>query len=100
VPQNFLYPQRDQPLLLPVDMREWLPEDDLVFVVLDAVATLDLGRVPPPVPGRRARPGGQIKTCQKMTTMSRRGFDACHSEWLLAATANNLRKLHTHRLTA
>src|SRR5215470_7389029 len=24
-------------------MREWLPEDDLVFVVLDAVATLNLG---------------------------------------------------------
>jgi transposase len=37
-----MYPQRDQPLLLPVDMREWLPEDDLVFVVLDAVATVDL----------------------------------------------------------
>ncbi len=43
MPQNFLYPQRDQPLLMPVDMREWLPESDLVFVVLDAVATLDLG---------------------------------------------------------
>src|SRR5262249_11657485 len=43
VPQNFLFPQRDQPLLLPVDMHEWLPEDDLVFVVLDAVAALDLG---------------------------------------------------------
>src|SRR6266487_2957795 len=43
VPQNFLYSQRDQPLLMPVDMREWLPEDDLVYVVLDAVATLDLG---------------------------------------------------------
>lgn len=43
MPQNFLSPQRDQPLLLPADMREWLPEDDLVFVVLDAVATLDLG---------------------------------------------------------
>ena len=28
---------------MPVDMREWLPEHDLVFVVLDAVATLDLG---------------------------------------------------------
>jgi transposase len=42
VPQNFVYPQRDQPLLLPVDMREWLPGDDLVFVVLDAVATVDL----------------------------------------------------------
>jgi transposase len=43
VPQNFLLPQRDQPMLLPVDMREWLPEDDLVFIVLDAVASLDLG---------------------------------------------------------
>src|SRR5215469_6343822 len=43
MPQNFLFPQRDQPLLMPADMREWLPEDDLVYVVLDAVATLDLG---------------------------------------------------------
>jgi transposase len=43
MPQNFIFPQRDQPLLLPMDMREWLPEDDLAFVVLDAVATLDLG---------------------------------------------------------
>jgi Transposase DDE domain len=43
---------------------------------------------------------GQIKTCQKMTTMSRRGLDACHTEWLLAATAHNLRKLHAHRLSA
>jgi len=43
MPQNFLFPQRDQPLLMPVDMREWLPEDDLVYVVLDAVAALDLG---------------------------------------------------------
>jgi transposase len=42
VSQNFLYPQRDQPLLLPVDMRDWLPEDDLVFIVLDAVVALDL----------------------------------------------------------
>jgi hypothetical protein len=43
---------------------------------------------------------GQIKTCQKMTTMSRRGFEASRSEWLLAATAHNLRKLHTHRRSA
>jgi hypothetical protein len=41
--QNFIFPQLDQPLLMPVDMREWLPEDDLVFIVLDAVAALDLG---------------------------------------------------------
>ena len=43
---------------------------------------------------------GQIKTCQKMTTMSRRGFSACRSEWLLAATAHNLRKLHARRRSA
>jgi hypothetical protein len=42
MPQNGLFPQRDQALLLPVDVGEWLPEDHLAFVVLDAVATLDL----------------------------------------------------------
>ena len=40
---------------------------------------------------------GQIKTCQKMTMMSRRGLTACESEWLLACAAHNLRKLHRHR---
>jgi hypothetical protein len=40
---EFPFPQRDQPLLLPVDMREWLPEGDLVFVVLDAVGRLGPG---------------------------------------------------------
>jgi hypothetical protein len=41
---------------------------------------------------------GQLKTCQKLTAMSRRGLAACQSEWLLACTAHNLRKLHRHRL--
>src|SRR4051794_3313198 len=40
--QNFLRAQRDQPFLLPPDMREWLPEDDLVWLVLDAVEQIDL----------------------------------------------------------
>jgi transposase len=40
---------------------------------------------------------GQIKSCQKLTTMSRRGIAACSSEWLLIATAHNLRKLHMNR---
>jgi hypothetical protein len=39
---------------------------------------------------------GQLKTCQKLTAMSRRGYTACESEWLLACTAHNLRKLHRH----
>jgi len=41
---------------------------------------------------------GQLKTCQKLTMMSRRGLAACESEWLLACAAHNLRKLHRHRV--
>lgn len=40
--RNFVRPDRDQSFLLPPDMREWLPEDDLVWVVLDAVEQCDL----------------------------------------------------------
>ncbi len=32
---------RDQPMLLPVDLREWLPPDHLVWFVLDTVEALD-----------------------------------------------------------
>lgn len=34
--------ERDQQFLLPPDMRQWLPDDHLVWFVLDAVAGLDL----------------------------------------------------------
>lgn len=40
--QNFLRAQRDQPFLLPPDMRDWLPGDDLVWLVLDVVEQADL----------------------------------------------------------
>lgn len=40
--RNLRVPQRDQVMLLPVDLREWLPEDDLVWHVLDVVEQLDL----------------------------------------------------------
>lgn len=42
VAQNFLPCDRDQELLLPPSLREWLPEDHLVWFVLDSVAELDL----------------------------------------------------------
>ena len=42
---------------------------------------------------------GQIKSCQKLSMMSRRGIAACNSEWLLVAAAYNLRKLHVNRLS-
>lgn len=39
---RFVSPDRDQSFLLPPDMRDWLPEDHLVWLVLDAVAEIDL----------------------------------------------------------
>jgi len=41
---------------------------------------------------------GPLKTCQNFTRMSRRGLNACESEWLLASAAHNLRKLRRHRV--
>jgi transposase len=42
MPQNFLACDRDQPLLLPPDLRDWLPEDHLAWFVIEAVDELDL----------------------------------------------------------
>jgi transposase len=40
--QNFIACDREQELLLPPSLREWLAEDHLAWFVLDAVAELDL----------------------------------------------------------
>jgi transposase len=40
---NFVACDRDQELLLPPSMREWLAEDHLAWFVLDAVDAIDLG---------------------------------------------------------
>jgi transposase len=42
MPQNFLACDREQELLLPPSLREWLPEDHLAWFVIDAVARVDL----------------------------------------------------------
>src|SRR3954462_6817294 len=39
---DFRCPDRRQSFLLPPDMRDWLPEDDIVHLILDAVAPMDL----------------------------------------------------------
>jgi len=39
---NFLRGDRDQPFLLPPDLRDWLPADHLAWFVRDVVAQLDL----------------------------------------------------------
>ena len=40
--QNFLACDREQDLLLPPSLREWLPEGHLAWFVIDAVAEMDL----------------------------------------------------------
>jgi transposase len=42
MPRNLLACNRDQPLLLPPDLRDWLPEDHLAWFVIEAVEGLDL----------------------------------------------------------
>jgi transposase len=38
---RYISADRNQPLLLPPDLREWVPDDDLVHFVIEAVDTLD-----------------------------------------------------------
>ena len=38
----FRRPDRRQRLLLPVDMKDWVPADDMVHLVVDAVELMDL----------------------------------------------------------
>src|ERR687898_849021 len=40
--QNFVVCDREQELLLPPSLREWLPEGHLAWFVIDAVAQMDL----------------------------------------------------------
>ncbi|MDP9335021.1 MAG: transposase, partial [Actinomycetota bacterium] len=41
---NFVVADRDQRFLLPPDLRDWLPQDHLVWFVIDVVDQLDLSR--------------------------------------------------------
>jgi len=55
--------ERRQGFLLPVDMQDWLPEDDIVHLIVDAVALMDLSgfeaayKVGKAGPRRRSPPG-------------------------------------------
>ena len=42
--QHFIACDREQPFLLPPDVREWLPEDHLAWFVIDAVGVMDTAR--------------------------------------------------------
>src|ERR1035437_1295862 len=40
--ESFINIDRNTPMLLPVDLREWVPADDMVHFVLEAVAGIPL----------------------------------------------------------
>ena len=40
--EKFVNIDRETPMLLPVDMREWLPEDHLAHFVIEVVGSMDL----------------------------------------------------------
>jgi hypothetical protein len=42
--EKFVNIDRDTPMLLPPDMRDWIPEGHLVHFILDVVASLDGSR--------------------------------------------------------
>jgi len=43
--ERFVEVDRDTPMLLPADLRDWVPEDDLVHFVIEAVKTLPTGQM-------------------------------------------------------
>lgn len=45
MPQNFVVCDRDQSYLMPPSVRDWLPEKELAWCVLDAVELMDLSAV-------------------------------------------------------
>src|SRR5215207_3571891 len=75
MPQNFLACDREQELLLPPSLREWLPRDHLAWFVIDAVGQFDLaafyaayradghGRAAGPLGGGGGEVGGSGRCC-------------------------------------
>jgi transposase len=43
--ENLVNVDRDTPMLLPVDLRQWVPENDLVHFVISAVDSMNLSAV-------------------------------------------------------
>ncbi len=52
--ERFVEVDRNTPMLLPAELRDWVPEDDLVHFVIEAVKTLPTGGS-----GRRAPPNAK-----------------------------------------
>jgi hypothetical protein len=60
--QNFIACDREQELLLPPSLREWLPQDHLAWFVVDAVEAMDLAAF---LAGYRDDGGGARRTIRR-----------------------------------
>ncbi len=56
--QNFLSCEREQVLLMPPSLRDWLPEDHLAWFMLATVEKLDLDAFYTSISRGWSRPGG------------------------------------------
>ena len=98
----------DQDWLLPPSPREWLPEGDLVYFMLDVGRTLDLSAItrryekedrgfPPYHPRLMVtliEPiFGQIKQVRGFRQFLLRGLEKMRGEWRLICLTHNLKKL-------
>ena len=64
--QNFVACDRDQELLLPPNLRDWLPEDHLALFVVDAVEAMELAA---------------LSSCKQMISASRGS-----KSWMMASS--------------
>ena len=69
---QFREPERRQKLLLPADMMEWLPEDDIVHLIVEAVAMMDLCKFE-----GSYKPGGAGPAVRARRRLPRRGCWRC-----------------------
>lgn len=101
--RDYLTGNRDQPFLLPPDMREWLPSDHLVWFVIDLVGRLDLGGFAPA--GKDPRGRRRYDPAVIVTVLiyaycvgersSRRIERRCHEDVAFRVAATNLAPDHT-----
>ncbi len=101
--RSYLSGDRDQPFLLPPDMREWLPADHLVWFVIEVMGRLDLSafehrRGDPR--GRRAYDPAVLATVLVYAycvgeRSSRRIERRCHEDVAFRVAAANLMPDHT-----
>ena len=65
MPARLVSIDHDTPMLLPPDLRDWVPEDHLVHFIMEAVGLLDVS-------------AARINAQRKQTTLAHRSWRAFH----------------------